>query len=263
VGLASQLHLRRALRAGAAHSDGAVRAAALEALVPHTPGRALLPLLERAMRERDPALRTIALRAAARLGTDLGRPAVELLWRGTFATDRAERQTAFTALSEVRGAGAPAAQALLALAARDASEDRRRLAFAALGRIAPEAPDAAELLLEGATDPAHDVRREAQSALAAFLARFASQEALWRLLEGADRDGLVRRLATAALARQAQRSGAGGLRARAAKLPRSAALELRVAANLAAALARRGDPPEGVIRWLYGWEDDLFPPASR
>jgi len=212
------------------------------------------------MRERDPALRSIALRAAARLGTDLGRPAVELLWRGTFAADRSERQTAFAALSDVRGVGAPAARALLALAARDVSEDRRRLAVAALGRIAPDAPDAAELLLEGATDPAHDVRHEAQSALAAFLARFASQEALWRLLAGAERDGLVRRLATAALARQARRSGEGGLRARVGKLPRTAPLEVRIAANLTVALARRGDAPEPIIRWLYGWEE-LFPPT--
>jgi HEAT repeat protein len=254
VRLASRLHLLRTLRAGAAHGSGVVRAAALEAIVPHTPPTTLLPLLEAAMRESDADLRVIAMRAAARLGAT-HRPAIELLWRATFTADPTERFRAFAALTSVGGTGTSTALARIKQAARDASEERRHLAMAALGQLAHPDAEAAQIIVDGAEDPAHDVRLKAQAALAVFLARFSSLPALWELLQRSEALGLRRRIVVAALARQARSSGTAPLAARVRAMGASTPPAVRIAANLALALSRWPDPPERLLCWVYGWPE--------
>jgi HEAT repeat protein/energy-coupling factor transporter ATP-binding protein EcfA2 len=250
---AGKLRLLTTLKRATVRREAAVRAAAVEALAPTADPRAALPLLKAALNESEGALRLVALRAIAAMAARLGRPAAELLGEATFAADPSERRAAFQALGKVQGRGAPAARNILLEATRHPSEERRQVAWSALGPLAAEDQRIAAALAAAARDPALDVRREAQSALVAHWGRTRPLEELWRALEGSARSGLDRRLAISALAWHGRLHGVAPLERRAKGLGSEALAVTRIAANLALALARAGEPPRPLVDWLYGW----------
>ena len=188
VQVAGRFALRQALRKGTAHHDGRVRVAALEALLPSLMAAEALALLEEALRDQQPSVREVALRAAGGLGPTLGEPLAKLIGRASFSTEPSVRAAAFCALGRLRGKAAIAGLQFLRRAAQHPSEGRRRLAMAALGELATHHAAAADLLSLGAEDSALDVRDEAQRALAAYLGGSADMlPTLWALLLGSER----------------------------------------------------------------------------
>jgi HEAT repeat protein len=253
VRMAGKLHLREALRQGTEHANGLVRAAAVEAIVPFMTPEEALPVLEAALREREPELRRVALNAIAQLSAHLGKNAIRLLWRGTRAEDPSERWAAFKALGQVRGQSLGHALTRIARAAHHPSEERRRLAMMALSELAQRDARAAESLAAGVDDPARDVRAEAMAGLSAYLGRFCPLPELWRILMQSSRQGVARRLAVAALAWHGRHHGSAGLEKLVSGLPPQTPIMTRIVGNLALALSRWNEPPERVIDWLYGW----------
>lgn len=249
---AGRLGLRNTLERAAAHPEARVRAAAVERLSESGDAQTVAKVLEAARRDSAPALRLAALKAIGARSKQLGKKAVELLLRSIEGGAAAERWAAFEALGHVEGDAVEPAVALLRQQAQHRSEERRRLAMRALGRLSRSVTAAGQALFAGARDAAHDVRVEALGALGAFLGRTQKLGQLWDLLLSSQRDGVQRRIAIAALA--AHGHGAlADLQARVVKLPKDTRPALRIAANLALALARSRELPVKVLSELYGW----------
>lgn len=254
LGLARRLGLSGPIERAAVHPEPDVRAAAVALLARRAEPKQSLAVLESALRDPEQALRLAALDAIARQSARLGEPAVDLLVRGTHAGAPAERWAAFEALGKVHGPAVPAAVRVLTRAAVDRSEERRRLAMRSLGELAPRAKAAAQALVDGALDPAVDVRTEAQAVLGEYLGRHSPTDELVGMLLRSERNALQRNLACSALAWSGRLHGADTLRGTlGAKVTLKSPVALRMAANLALALARRQDRPEEVVAWLFGW----------
>jgi HEAT repeat protein len=252
--LARRLRLTRPIKRAAVHPEPDVRAAAVALLAQKADAHQALAVLESALRDPEQALRLAALDAIARQSERLGAPAVDLLERGTHADAPAQRWAAFDGLGRVKGdVVIKKAVAVLKEAAGDRSEERRRLAIRALGALASEDRRAARALVDGALDPAVDVRTEAQAVLAEYLGRHCPVKELADLLVTSERSALQRHLACAALAWSGRHHGHESVQqALAAAGIDKRHMIIRMAANLALALARRQDRPEEVIGWLFG-----------
>ncbi len=254
---ASALGLQAPLQRATTHPEAQVRAAAVERLSASGDKKTTLKVLEAARRDSEQTLRLAALRAIAARSDRLGADAVTHLARSADADDLGEREEAFRALGAVKGeAATKAAIALLRTLARDRSEARRRLAMVALGALSARSDEAGEALFVGARDPAHDVRDQALGALAAYVARSKPRKDLWRLLLSSERDSVQRRVAICALALSGRGTtgkseGVEALAARAKKLGAETPVTLRIAANLAVALARVDDAPVWLLNELY------------
>ncbi len=250
--VAQQLRLMKALKHATTHTEGAVRAVAVEALIPFTSPETTLPILETALREQVPRLRKFALSALAELSAQVGKPAVELIWRSVHSDDHLESWAAYEALGQVRGKGVAVALELLQGAIQDPSEERRRRAVEVLSRLAAVEPRAAQQLAKSVLDPALDVRTGAMAGLSAYLGQFSPFSELWQLLITSETDGIALRLALSSLAWHARFHGTASLTEKVKQLPKDAPVMIRVAANLAQALGTWKEPPEKVVNWLLG-----------